>query len=192
MRRQPQNVPVQMLKKKDKHTVQPFPGIRKATVDLLKAASRKNMIHSLVEVDISEARKKLRQLKRETKGYLSFTGYVIHCVAKAIDENKNLHAYRNRKNQLILFDAVDVSTTIERLVEGKKEVIAMIIRGANAKSVREISAEIKTEKQKNVQEAEVYHSMKLFLIIPPFIRRFIFQLLDKSPHFMKHRAGTIW
>lgn len=101
------------MNKADNFTIQEYPRIRHATVDLLKAAKRKNMIHTLIEVDISHARKNLRKIKKETGKYISFTGYIIHCVLKIVHRNKLMHACRNRKKQLILFDDVDVSTTID-------------------------------------------------------------------------------
>lgn len=173
------------------NTVIPYPKIRMATIGVLKAAKRKNMIHSLVEVDIGNARENLRKIKKETRKYISFTGYIIHCLSKAVDENKILHAYRNRKNQLVLFDDVDVSTTIERKVNQNNEVVAVIIRGANRKTAAEISEEIKHEKEKDVKEAEVFRFMNLFLVIPSPVRQFVFRVLDKSPGLMKKRAGTI-
>jgi pyruvate/2-oxoglutarate dehydrogenase complex dihydrolipoamide acyltransferase (E2) component len=175
----------------DKYTKQPYPKIRRATIGLLKAAKRKNMIHSLVEVDISKARQNIRKIKKETNNYISFTGYIIYCVSKAVDKNKIMHAYRNKKNQLILFNDVDVSTTIERKVDNNSEVVAMILRGANRKTVTEISEEIKNEKEKDVSKAEVFRSINLFLAIPSIIRQLVFRLLDKSPKLMKKRAGTI-
>ena len=174
-----------------KYAVVPYPKIRRATIGVLNAAKRKNMIHSLIEVDISEARKNLRILKKDKKNYISFTGYIIHCVSKAVDKNRIMHAYRNKKNQLILFNDVDVSTTIERQVDNNREVVALIIRGANHKTIAEISEEIKYEKEKDVSEAEVFRSINLFLAIPSFIRQLVFRLLDKSPKLMKKRAGTI-
>ncbi len=54
------------MNKADNFTIQEYPRIRHATVDLLKAAKRKNMIHTLIEVDISHARKNLRKIKKET------------------------------------------------------------------------------------------------------------------------------
>lgn len=173
------------------HTTIPYPKVRRATIGVLKAAKRKNMIHSLIEVDISNARKNIRKIKKETNSYISFTGYIIYCVSKAVDKNKIMHAYRNKKNQLILFDDVDVSTTIERKIHNYSEVVAMIVRGANHKTIAEISEEIKTEKEKDVSEAEVFRSINLFLAIPSFIRQLVFRFLDKSPKFMKKRAGTI-
>ncbi len=69
--------------------------------------------------------------------------------------------------------------------------VAMIIRAANRKTIQEISSEILEEKSKDVKDADVYRSMKLFLALPVFIRRFVFRIMDKSPHLMKKRAGTI-
>jgi pyruvate/2-oxoglutarate dehydrogenase complex dihydrolipoamide acyltransferase (E2) component len=180
-----------MLETKVKYTIISYPNVRRATIGVLKAAKRKNMIHSIIEVDISNARKNIRKIKKETNNYISFTGYIIYCVSKAVDKNKIMHAYRNKKNQLILFNDVDVSTTIERKIDNNSEVVAMILRGANRKTVTEISEEIKNEKEKDVTKAEDFRSIKLFLVIPSFIRQSVFRLLDKSPKLMKKRAGTI-
>jgi pyruvate/2-oxoglutarate dehydrogenase complex dihydrolipoamide acyltransferase (E2) component len=149
------------------------------------------MIHSLVELDITASRRNLRTIKREQKKYLSFTGYIIYCTARAVDRNRTMHAYRNRKRQLVLFEEVDVSTTIERRINGRSEVVALIIRGANKKSVEEISGELRNEKEREVRESEVFRSMKHFLLIPAWFRQLIFRVLDRSPLLMKRRAGTI-
>lgn len=180
-----------MPHRKSPHTAHQFPRIRKATIDLLKAAKRKNMIHSMIEVDISTARKKLREHKKQTSQYLSFTGYVIRCIARAVEKHRRVHAYRNWGNKLIEFDDVDVSTTMERKVGGRSEVIAKIIRSANTKTVHEISREIENEKTQDVEKAEVYRFIRLYLAVPAFIRRLVFRILDRSPHQMKKRAGTI-
>lgn len=174
-----------------KYSVVPYPKIRRATIGVLNAAKRKNMIHSLIEVDISKAREELSRFKRDKNNYLSFTAYIIYCVSKTVDENKIMHAYRNRRSQLVLFDEIDVSTTIERKIDGRSEVVAKIIRAANRKSLAVISKEIKDEKEKMVDDTEVFRSMKLFLSIPSFVRQLVFRLLDKSPSMMKKRAGTI-
>jgi len=173
------------------YSVEKFPRIRKATVDLLRAARRKNMIHSVVEVDITGVRQRLRRLKNETGRFASLTGYIVYCTARAVDQNKHMHAYRKGGNRLVLYDEVDVSTTIERKVEGEPQVVAMIVRAANQKSVTDISEEIRDEKAKEAKEAEIYGSIRLFLAIPAFIRQGIFRLLDRSPRLMKKRAGTI-
>lgn len=180
-----------MSKEKPPHTVIPFPPIRRATIDLLKAAKRKNMIHGMVEIDVSNARSMIHEINQKPDQHISFTAFIISCVSKAVGQNKHIHAYRNWKNQLVLFDEVDVSTTIEREVEGKHQVIPRIIRAANHKTVAAISRELKLGKSGNIKQAGVFNSIRLYLAIPAFIRRLVFRLLDRFPHLMKRKAGTV-
>ena len=175
----------------DGFTVRDFPAIRQATIDLLDAAHRKHMIHALVEADITEAREKIRDLRKSSGKYISFTGYMIHSVASAVERHPLVHAYRNRRNKLVLFDEVDVSTTIERKVDGHNEVIPRIIRAANRKSVAEISEEIRQEQSGDLDRSEVYRDIRRYLAVPVILRRAGFRILDRSPWMMKRRAGTI-
>ena len=96
------------------YQTRPFLKIRRAYTDLLTATKRKNIIHGLVEIDVTNAHRLLRQ--REAAGEdLSFTAFLIHAVARAVDEDRIMHAYR-RRGRLILFDDVDVNTQIETAV----------------------------------------------------------------------------
>jgi len=173
------------------YTVKPFPPIRQATIDLLAAASRKHMIHGLIEVDVTKPRQRLRVIRETTGKSISFTGFIVYCCAKAVNMNKHMHAYRDWRNRLILFGEVDVSTTVERLVEGRSEVVPTIIREANRKSVQEIHQEIRQAQSQRVQEAGVFRLIRWYLAIPAFIRRLFFRVLDRAPHLMKKNAGTI-
>lgn len=58
--------------------VRPFHPLRRATIGILEAASRKHMIHALLNVDVSKPRDLIRQYKVQTGQSLSFTGYLIH------------------------------------------------------------------------------------------------------------------
>jgi len=173
------------------YTIKPFPSIRQATIDLLEAASRKHMIHGLIEVDVSKSRQRLREIKEKTGETISFTGFIIYCCAKVVDMNKHMHAYRDWRNRLVLFDEVDVSTTVERVVEGRNEVVPTIIRSANRKSVKEIHQEIRQVQSEKVEGARVYRAMRWYLAIPFFIRRLFFRVLDRAPQLMKKNSGTI-
>lgn len=173
------------------YTVKQFPTIRQATIDLLAAASRKHMIHGLIEVDVSQPRQRLRKIKETTGESLSFTGFIIYCCAKAVDMNKHMHAYRDWRNQLILFDEVDVSTTVEREVAGRNQVVPTVIRAANRKSVQEIHQDIRQAQAQRPEKAEVFRLMKWYVAIPAFIRGLFFRVLGKFPHQMKKNGGTI-
>jgi hypothetical protein len=56
---------------------------------------------------------------------------------------KHMHAYRNWRNQLIVFDEVDVNTLFEVEVDGKKIIRPHILRGVSKKTLREIHQEIR-------------------------------------------------
>jgi hypothetical protein len=96
----------------------PFLKIRRADLDILAAGRRKSTIHRLVEVDVTDARRLLHD--RDAAGeVLSFTAFVIHAVAQAVDADRIVHAYRKR-NRLILLRDVDVNTMVETEEAGQE------------------------------------------------------------------------
>ena len=94
---------------------------------------KKHTIHGLVEFDITRAREAIRQHKVQTGEALSFSAFFLACLGKAIDADKQMHAYRNWRNQLIIFDEVDVNMLFEVEVDGKKTIRPHILRGVNKK-----------------------------------------------------------
>lgn len=173
------------------YEVKPFSPMRRATTGILEAASRKHMIHAILEVDVSEPRDLIRQYQARNGETLSFTSYLIHCLAKAVDINKHMHAYRDWRNRLILFDDVDVSTPIERDVGEKKQVIPFILRSANMKPLLELHREIRHAQSCEPERTGVYPLMRLFLMFPSFIRGLFFRIMDRFPHVMKKNGGTV-
>jgi CubicO group peptidase (beta-lactamase class C family) len=69
------------------------------------------------------------------------TAFLIACLAKAVDEHKAVQAYRKGRNQLILFEDVDVNTQIEHEVEGGRPLNKVfktrsgVVRGSLASGV---------------------------------------------------------
>src|SRR5437667_524768 len=119
---------------KQQHTdyqVIPYPKMRRLEAMAYRSVQHKPMIHGLIEVDVTRARAHLREYKATTGESLSFTAFLIACLAKAVDEHKTVQAYRKGSKHLILFDEVDVYTPIERNVAGQKQLIPYIIRAAN-------------------------------------------------------------
>src|SRR6266513_2331558 len=101
---------------KQKHVdyqVVPYPQIRRWMAAMFRSVQHKPMIHGLIEVDVIRARAQLREHKVITGESLSFTAFPIACLAKAVDEHKAVQACRQGRNQLILFEDVDVYTPIE-------------------------------------------------------------------------------
>ena len=79
------------------YQTRPFLKIRRGYTDLLTATKRKNIIHGLVEIDVTKAHRLLRQ--RESAGEdLSFTGFLIHTVARAVDEDRSTTSTSTHKS----------------------------------------------------------------------------------------------
>lgn len=171
--------------------IKQFAPTRQATVEILTATQRKHVIHGLVEVDVTQPRRLIQKRASHTGEKLSFTGYIVACLAKAVETDLNVHALRDWRNRLILFHEVDVATTIEREQEGQKVVIPLIIRAANQKTVPEIHQEIRAAQAASINQADTFRLMQWYLRLPRLVRRFFFLVLGRSPHLMKKYGGTV-
>jgi len=172
-----------------KYEVVPYPKLRRVLEIMYPSVKRKPMIHGLLEVDVTRARAHLRDHKAKTGESLSFTAFIITCLARAVDESKSLHACRKGSKHLVLFDEVDVATAIEREVAGQKQPIVYIIRTANKKTFREIHHEIRAAQVQDVAKATV--GFKLVQYLPAFLFRFLLWMLGRDPQQMKKYVGTV-
>jgi len=173
------------------YSTEPFSPLRRATIDLLEMASKRHMIHALIQADVSTVRSLIR--KRHAQRCLpgSLTAYLVYCFANTAAEYPHIHAYKDWRNRLYQFNDVDVSMPVERNVEGRKEVVPCIIRSANLKSVLAIDAEIKVAQQAPLNTNSVSRLIRIYLLFPPFIRRLFFTLMHGFPLLMKKHGGTV-
>ena len=174
----------------DSYQVRPFLKIRRAYIHNFEAARRKHVIHGLVEVDITEVRRSLVDLEARGKD-ISFTAVVMHAVARAVDADRIMHAYR-RGNQLILFDDVDINTQIEVATEGQKIVKPLLVRAAHRKSIEELTAEIRAAQGPPDPEAvKRYRATVAFLNIPRPLRSLAWRAAMSNPILFKRMGGTV-
>ena len=169
--------------------VKPFPRERHDIVDALEVGVRRHMVHALLELDVTRARQLLRDRETSTGERLSFTAFVVASLARAINANKRLHAYRDWRGRLVLFDEVDVVTLVESEVDAVA--IPHVIRAANRRTVREIHDEIRriqAEPGASAQRSGVL--MRLSPLVPGVLRRAFLRALRKDPHWLKRTAGT--
>jgi pyruvate/2-oxoglutarate dehydrogenase complex dihydrolipoamide acyltransferase (E2) component len=181
-----------MLVMKDTpHSVEPVPAFRQLVIDGMRLAARKHCIHGLVEADITQARQRLREIKDKTGETISFTGFIVYCCARAVGEDRHVHAYRDWRNRLILFDDVDISLPVERLGEGQPVVLQTVIRAANRKSLREIHGEIRALQTKPLSETAWGRWLPWYVRIPGFLRMLLFRLVERMPEVVKRTNGTV-
>ena len=170
----------------------PFPKMRRLEALAYRSVMYKPMMHGLLEVDVTRARTFMRAYKTSTGESLSFTAFLIACLAKAVDENKAVQAYRLGSKRLIVFHDVDVYTPIERDMAGHPEIIPYIIRAANRKTLREIHDEIRAAQAQNVAKAWEEFSVLHWpwLLLRPAFHAMLW-MGKKSPQVWKKYRGTV-
>ncbi len=167
----------------------PFPKIRRLMEDGGRLGREKHLIHGLFEMDVTEARRAIRQYRARTGEGFSFMAFVVACVGRAVERHKPVQACRAWGEKIVLFDEVDVNTMFEVDVNGQKIIRPHILRAVNRKSPPEIHAEIKAF-QDNPQGREAKF-IDWFVLLPGFLRRFFLRLLFRNPHWLKEMNGTI-
>lgn len=177
------------------YQVQPFPKVRELYIQVVRHGQKKRMVHGLMDMDVTQARQRLREHKERTGETLSFTAFVITCLARAIDEDKSVQAYRQGRRRLIVFDAVDVQTEVEREENGQKLILPLIVRAANRKTLRRIHEEIRAAQSKSLEEVEPFKPrawlLSVMTSLPYFILNPTVSLLMKNPHRFKQFGGTV-
>ncbi|RUR75978.1 2-oxo acid dehydrogenase subunit E2 [Chlorogloeopsis fritschii PCC 9212] len=180
-----------------------FPDFRNPTIDTLIWGSKRHHVPILLEIDVTAARDTIRDQKAKTGQSISFTGWIVKCLAQAVSEHKCIHALRKGKRRLVIFDDVDVTVIVERAVgePGAGETLPMpyIVRKANEKSVAVIHSEIRAAQQSPLAAPEVQIGStraawmtKIFTMLPRFVReKFFWQPLFRNPFLFKRMMGTV-
>jgi len=180
-----------------KYEVRTFSKDRQNIILLTSEGKRRRNAHALLEIDVTQAREIMQKMKEEKRGDVSFTGWVIKCVAQAVSEHKLLNAYRLGRRKLVMFDDVDISMPIEREVNGKPLLMGYIIRRANEKSIGDITQEIR-----NIQQKPVDASLQAFddqltpwerrlLHAPLFMKKLGLVFMRRNGLLKKKHLGTI-
>jgi pyruvate/2-oxoglutarate dehydrogenase complex dihydrolipoamide acyltransferase (E2) component len=142
----------------------PYPKYWRFAAAADRSVCRTPMIHGLLEVDVTMPRAILREHKSMTGETLSFTAFLIVCLAKAVDRCKAVQAIRWGGKHLVLFEDVDVCTRIERDVAGQKYVVPYIIRAANHKTFRQSHDEIRAAQRADAQS--LLKRFQMFSLLP--------------------------
>ena len=71
-----------MKKRQHDFEVVPYPKLRRGLAVALRTAQRTLLIHGMLKVDVTRARQFLRDHKAHTGEFLSFTAFIITCLAR--------------------------------------------------------------------------------------------------------------
>ncbi len=175
------------------YEIKPFTKARR-NIELLLELRKKHIIHAMAEADVTDARRKIKEHKKNGKD-ISFTAWFIKCYVEAMKEERIFNSIRHGKRKIVIFDDVDVALPVEREFEEEIRPVAYIIRKANEKSIEEITGEIREIQRKRLEgETQVIGEMDLLkrvaLAAPPSIQKFLWWLFGRNAFMKKKYTGT--
>ncbi|WP_254761566.1 2-oxo acid dehydrogenase subunit E2 [Natrinema marinum] len=169
---------------------EPIPLQRRGTIDYMRMAGKRSDVYGLVEFDVTEARRRIRDREENTGESPSFTAFLAYCLARALNDHPHVQAYSDWRGRLVRFDEVDVNVLIEREIDGSRIAVPHVVRAANQRSFRSIHEEIRTA-QTDPDEGRQTGVTSLALRLPGPLRRQLWRLPQLFPRRWKRLAGTV-
>jgi pyruvate/2-oxoglutarate dehydrogenase complex dihydrolipoamide acyltransferase (E2) component len=178
-----------LKKQKPGYQVVPLSMNRRMMAATLDIARQQNNIQAIVEVDISEPRRIIKEHRQVTGESLSFSAYVVTCLAGAITEYPQMNAFRKGR-KLILLDNVTISVLVERELEGEMMPENLGIRFAQQKTLRQIHTEIRSAQEHAEDGLGGLSGTTWVRFIPSFLLRTFVRLASRNISMMD-RFGAV-
>jgi len=186
-----------MPKKSKDYTVRKFSVARRILSDFNDVAASFPRVQGIVEIDITEGRRRIKELQEKENFTVSMTAWTSKCIAKAVKQNPRLNSFRKGSRKIIVFDNVDISVMVEVTTkEGKYVPFNHVIRQVETKSVKELTEEIRSVQAKKIDDTEQLTrdrsgAVGLAILVPRKIRQFFMKKLLKNPFYVQGLIGTV-
>ncbi len=162
---------------------------RRAVIASASVTRRKNVFHSLAEIDITEPRQRMKDYFDQTGTKLSMTAYIVACLSKVIRDHPRLNAFITG-NRFVFLDDITISVLIERDLLGEKVPEPIAIAATQNKSLLDIQAEIREAQTIQDEKLGSLTGSRWFSLIPGFLMKTFVRLADKNIY-MARRYGKL-
>ncbi len=180
----------QDMAKKQSYTTEPIPRMRRFAFDAGYLGRRRHIVHGLIEVDVTDARRAISAHARRSGEKFSFTAFIIHCLTAAIEQHPHLHAYRDWRNRLVIYDDVNLTAMFEIEHDGRKIPMPHVFRATNRKSLPDIHHELRSVQNKPQTSGEPGF-MRTFLFLPAFLRRAFYWVVMRFPQSFRDVSSPV-
>ncbi|MFA7711627.1 MAG: 2-oxo acid dehydrogenase subunit E2 [Candidatus Neomarinimicrobiota bacterium] len=172
------------------YSVVKFSRLRRLASDVVRLSYSNHVMRALIDIDVTDVRKRLKAMKENKKTAASFTAFLLTAIARAVNDNKIIQAQRDWRGRMIIYHDVDIITYIELGDDEEKFPYGLIIRGAQDKSLVEINQEIENFRA-NPAPAWEKKTVERFIFVPGLLRRLILRIVYHSPRLTKKYRGTV-
>ncbi len=164
---------------KDRYKKLPLSFNRKAVIASASVTREMNTIHFFSEVDISVPRGKIRRYHEEKGEKLSFTAYIVSCLAYTMKKYPEYNSFI-RGRHIIQLEDLTISVLVERLLEGERVPEPLGIEKADLKSYLEIHGEIRSAMNSENDTLGSLSGKSWIRLIPGFLLKLFIRIADKS------------
>lgn len=176
-----------------------YPSSRRLTFDMGRVGLQKHHIKALLEVDVTEAWTVIQQSRRSGRK-ISFFAWLLKVTADTAALHPQAGGFNDaRHNRTLVYDDVDLSTMVEKEVNGSLVPLPYVIRKADKKTLSQIQDEIEAAKNQGVDNEGNYvlgeekgiSWMKFFVQLPRWLRLFLFRIFLSDPQRAKNAMGNV-
>lgn len=180
-----------------KYNVKRLDSFRLLSMYGYEALGQGHNMHALVEFDVTDTRKHLRDLRKSGVN-ISFFSYLLFVIAKVLEENKELNLIRKGK-RIYYFDEIDIDVPIEVRQNGIVVPRKYVVKDASRKTAEAISLEIEKAKTDNTESGTLGEDdkwaqqwVRAMSFLPKWLFMFVSRRLSNNPFFIKKRFGTTY
>ncbi len=167
-----------------------MPRQRRFSIDAGRMGRHKHIVHGLAEMDVTLARQEIQGYKERTGERLSFSAYIANCLGEAIGRHQHLHAYRDWRGRLVIFENVNIVIMVEAELEGRKVPMPYILKAVNKKSFLDLHKEIRSVQASPAKSQEA-RFMRWFLVLPWPFRRSFYWVVQRMPHYFRENSSSV-
>ncbi|PKP48292.1 MAG: dehydrogenase [Bacteroidetes bacterium HGW-Bacteroidetes-1] len=174
-----------------------FPDSRIASIDICEIGKQKHHVTGLVEFDVTESRRKIKDYNKAHINKITFNAWLISVIGFTIKKHETSSSYLIGRNKQIIFDDINISMIVEKEINGMKVPIPLIIEKANEESVESIAKQITEAKNIELTEKDILIQRKakkfekMYYLLPKFLRRYFWRYLLKHPKLAYKRMGNV-
>lgn len=180
----------------EKYTYHSIPASRIATFDVYSIGLKRHHVSALLEFDVTDSRKKLRELRRRGRK-VSFNAWLIKVISRTVQQHPEAAAYLYNKKKLITFEDINISILVEKVIDNGKVPFPLVIEKTNKKSIEEIALEIEKARHQIISDEDIVLNKpskayeNLYYCLPGFLRRMIWRWMLRRPRFTHRKMGNV-
>jgi pyruvate/2-oxoglutarate dehydrogenase complex dihydrolipoamide acyltransferase (E2) component len=172
------------------YKTKPISIFRLMVQDATKISKNNPVVFALAELDITEVRKKIRECRKNSTYKPTLFSYLLYCFIKTVDEKKELHAIKDWRRRLVIFDSIDVFVPVEITYKNERVLFFKIIRSSNFKTMEEMDTEIRKVKENS--NLNLHPLQIAFIKLPSFIKQLFYSVWMSLPKRRKELFGTVY